>query len=84
MADEFAKGLGIAATAGLAWMTLSGWYTTPGFEETQLIGEVPTGLDMYGNLALILREATFWLAIFGMVFFWVVIPAVRQIRQSRA
>ncbi|WP_458187364.1 DUF7314 family protein [Haladaptatus sp. NG-WS-4] len=84
MADEFAKGLGIATAAGLAWMVLSGWYTTPGFEDTQLIGEIPGSLDMYGNLAIILREAFFWFAIFGMIFFWVIVPGVRQIRQARS
>lgn len=84
MADEFAKGLGIAATGGLVWMVLSGWYTTPGFEDTQLIGEIPGSLDMYGNLAILLREAFFWFTILGMLFFWVVIPAIHQIQESRA
>ncbi|WP_266076761.1 DUF7314 family protein [Haladaptatus caseinilyticus] len=84
MADEFAKGLGIATTAGLAWMVLSGWYTTPGFEETQLLGEIPGGLDMYGNLAIMLREVFFWFAILAMLFFWVLIPGMRQLRQARS
>ncbi|GAA0202100.1 hypothetical protein SAMN05421858_1066 [Haladaptatus litoreus] len=83
MADEFIKGLSIATCAGFAWMVLSGWYTTPGFEDTQLIGEVPTGLDMYGSLAIILREAFFWFAILGMLFFWVIIPGIRQLRLAR-
>ncbi|WP_440008835.1 DUF7314 family protein [Halomicrococcus sp. SG-WS-1] len=84
MADEFAKGLGIATTAGLAWMVISGWYTTPGFEDTQLIGEVPEGLGLYGNLAIVLREVFFWLAIFGMLLFWVVIPAFQKAREEYA
>ncbi|WP_227354987.1 DUF7314 family protein [Haladaptatus salinisoli] len=83
MADEFAKGLGIATTAGLAWMVLSGWYTTPGFEDTQLIGEVPGNLDMYGSFAILLREAFFWFAISAMVFFWVLVPAMRKFQQAR-
>ena len=48
MADEFMKGFGIFASAGLAWMILSGWFTTPGFETTQLIAPVPeTAVDAY-------------------------------------
>ena len=84
MADEFAKGLGIATTAGLGWMVLSGWYTTPGFEDTQLIGDIPTGLGTYGTLAIELREVLFWLTIFSMLLFWVVIPGVRKARQAYA
>ncbi len=80
MADEFVKGLGIATAAGLGWMVLSGWYTTPGFEEAQLIGEAPETLDVYGQLALLSREALFWFAVLGALTFWVVIPAVNQLR----
>lgn len=84
MADEFAKGLGIATTAGLAWMVLSGWYTTPGFEDTQLLGEIPGNLDMYGSLAILLREAFFWFAILSMVFFWIIVPTMNKVRRARS
>lgn len=82
MADEFIKGLGIATIAGFGWMILSGWYTTPGFAETQLVGPAPENLDAYGELALFFREGLFWFMVLGAITFWVVIPAVKQLRQS--
>lgn len=83
MADEFAKGLGIATTAGLGWMVLSGWFTTPGFEEAQLVGEVSIeNPDVYAQLALVAREALFWFAILGILVFWVLIPGIREIRRA--
>lgn len=82
MADEFAKGFGILTVAGLGWMILSGWYTTPGFEDTQLIGEPPASLDAFGELALVTREALFWFAVIGALTFWVVIPGIRQLRNA--
>ena len=80
MADEFAKGLGILTVAGLAWMVLSGWYTTTSFEEGQLFGAPPENPDFYGQLALFLRDVFFWFAIIGALTFWVVIPAVNEAR----
>jgi hypothetical protein len=82
MADEFLKGLAIATTAGFGWMVLSGWYTTPGFEDTQLVGEVPSSVDIYGELALISREALFWFMVLGALTFWVVIPGLNQVRST--
>jgi hypothetical protein len=83
MADEFAKGLAILSVAGLAWMTLAGWYQTPGFEETQLFGEMhlenPT---VYDQIGLVLMDAMFWFAIVGALTFWVVIPAVDEARTA--
>ena len=84
MADEFVKGLGIVSVAGLGWMTLSGWYTTPGFEDVQLIGEAPETVDAFGELALLSREALFWFMVLGALTFWVVLPAVNQLRASLA
>ena len=83
MADEFAKGLGIFTAGGLVWMVLSGWYTTPGFEDTQLLGEIPGNLDTYGQAAILLREAMFWFTVLGALTFWVVIPAFQQFRETR-
>lgn len=80
MADEFAKGLGILTTAGLAWMVLSGWYTTASFEEGQLLAAPPENPDFYGQLALFLREGLFWFAILGALTFWVVVPAINEAR----
>lgn len=82
MADEFAKGFGILTGGGLAWMVLSGWYTTPSFEGVQLLGEVPTDLGTYGQAAIVLREALFWFTILGVVTFWVVLPALDQLREA--
>lgn len=82
MADEFAKGLGILTGGGLIWMVLSGWFTTPGFEDTQLIGEIPENLDAYGQAAILLREGLFWFIILGVLTFWVIIPAFQQLRKA--
>lgn len=84
MADEFVKGLGIVTTAGLGWMILSGWYTTPGFEDTQLVGEAPGTVDIYGELALVSREALFWFMVLGALTFWVIIPGINQLRDAVA
>ncbi|MFC6732222.1 MULTISPECIES: hypothetical protein [unclassified Haladaptatus] len=84
MADEFAKGLGIFTGAGLLWMVLAGWYNTPHFEGAQLVGPTPEELDLYGTMAVYLRDAFFWFAILGALTFWVIIPAVNQYRASRA
>ncbi|HET7323610.1 MAG TPA: hypothetical protein VFJ06_04700 [Halococcus sp.] len=82
MSDEFAKGL-VALCGGMfGWMIFSGWYTTEGFESTQLIAPRPENVDIYGTLALILREALFWFAIFGALTFWVIIPALKQARAA--
>jgi hypothetical protein len=82
MADEFIKGLAVLTGGGLLWMVLSGWYTTAGFESTQLMAEVPTGLGAYGQAALVLRDALFWFIIVGVLTFWVVIPAFQQLRKA--
>ncbi|WP_128477897.1 DUF7314 family protein [Halorussus pelagicus] len=82
MADEFIKGFGILTGGGLVWMVLSGWYTTPGFEDTQLLGEIPGNLDMYGQAAIMLREAMMWFTILGVLTFWVVLPALDQLREA--
>ena len=82
MADEFIKGLAIATGGGLIWMVLSGWFTTPGFEDAQLWGAIPEGLDTYGQAAIMLREALGWFIILGILTFWVVIPAVERFRKA--
>jgi hypothetical protein len=87
MADEFAKGLGILTTAGLAWMVLAGWFNTSveSFETTgpplQLAGPNPEDPTFYVEVALLLKEALFWFAIFGALTFWLVIPAAREARE---
>lgn len=80
MADEFVKGFGLLTGAGLVWMVLAGWYRTPGFEEAQLYGEIPSNLDVYDQLAVNLMEIMFWLALFGALFFWIGIPVGRQLK----
>lgn len=84
MADEFIKGLTVAVVGGLGWMVLSGWYTTPGFETTQLVGAPPANPDTYGQIALLLRDVFFWFAILGALVFWVVIPAINRYRGTTA
>lgn len=80
MADEFVKGFGLLTGAGLVWMVLAGWYRTPGFEDEQLIGEVPAELTAYDQIAVTMMEAMFWLAIFGALVFWIGIPVGREVR----
>lgn len=84
MADEFIKGLGIAVTAGLGWVTLAGWFNTPSFEGEQLIGAAPENPDVYAQIALAVKEALFWFAIFAMLVFWVIIPAINHVRGDTA
>ncbi|WP_232688108.1 DUF7314 family protein [Halobacterium zhouii] len=79
MADEFAKGLGLLTGAGLIWMVLAGWYRTPSFSGKQLIAPVPSNLTMYDQLAVQLMYTMFWLALFGALFFWVVVPVGREL-----
>lgn len=83
MSDEFAKGL-VALCGGLfGWLVLSGWYNTESFESTsQLIAPSPELGSLYGPIALTLREALFWFAVFGALTFWVVIPAAKQARAA--
>ena len=82
MADEFAKGFGILVTAGLGWLTLAGWYNTPGFEDTQLIAPDPAAGNFYDTVAILLKDGLFWFAILGALTFWIVIPAIRQAREA--
>jgi hypothetical protein len=83
MADEFAKGLGIATAAGLAWMVLAGWYKTPSFTSNrQMFEPAPETLDVYGQLAIVLHDAMFVFMILGPLTFWVLLPAVREVRAS--
>jgi hypothetical protein len=85
MADEFAKGLFVFTGGLLAWLVLSGWYTTESFEEGQLVADVQVSqIDLYGTIALTLREALFWFAIVGALTFWVLIPAAREARNAWA
>ena len=86
MSDEFAKGFGILVTAGLGWMVLAGWYNTPGFEGKQLTGANPSPevLGTYGELAILLKDALFWFAVFGALTFWVVIPLIEEARTAMA
>jgi hypothetical protein len=86
MADEFAKGLGIATAGGLAWMVLAGWYNTPSFESgSQMLDPTtPEKLDIYGQMAVVLRDAFLVFAILGPVVFWFLIPAVREARAAMA
>lgn len=84
MADEFIKGMGILTAGGLAWMTLAGWYNTPAFDSPrQLIEPTPENLDIYGQLAVALRDVFLVFAIVGALAFWVGVPALRQLRQYR-
>lgn len=83
MADEFAKGLGIASAGGLAWMVLAGWYNTPEFfSESQMLDPTPENLDVYGQLSVVLRDAFLVFALLGMLTFWFLLPAYREFRAA--
>lgn len=86
MADEFAKGLGILTAGGLAWMVLAGWYNTPSFESTSqmLDPTTPEALDVYGQMAVVLRDAMLVFALLGAVTFWFLLPAFREVRAARS
>jgi hypothetical protein len=85
MADEFIKGLSLFTGAGLAWLTLAGWYRTSSFESTQQLVE-PVTIDLanatvFNTLGVVLMDVFFWLALLGPLAFWVLIPAGRQTRK---
>lgn len=82
MADEFMKGLVIFVTAGLGWMVVAGWYKTPSFQGPQLLGEYPESPDVFTQIAIILGEGLFYFAIFGLLAFWVLIPAINEARRA--
>jgi hypothetical protein len=84
MSDEFAKGFGILVTAGVGWMILAGWYNTPSFEGQQLTGANPETVEGFAQLAILLKDALFWFAIFGALTFWVVIPLIDEARTAMA
>lgn len=83
MADEFAKGLGILTGGGVVWMAISAWLTTEGFGGTQLIEAPPKDPGTYAALALLVRDVTTWFIVFGVLAFWVVIPALRELNTWR-
>jgi hypothetical protein len=84
MSDEFAKGFGIFVTAGVGWMILAGWYNTPSFEGKQLTGANPETVEGFAQIAILLKDALFWFAIFGALTFWVVIPLIEEARTAMA
>ncbi|UIP00855.1 hypothetical protein Hbl1158_05725 [Halobaculum sp. CBA1158] len=83
MADEFIKGMGLFAGAGLAWMVLAGWYRTPSFESPrQLIAAPPEPNTVFDAIGIFLNDVFFWTAIVGAITFWLLIPAINEIRDS--
>ncbi|WP_267642918.1 DUF7314 family protein [Haloarchaeobius amylolyticus] len=84
MADEFGKGLAIGTGAGLIWMVLAGWYNTPSFEGAQLTGPGPENPGAYDALGVMVKNGLFWFAVLGMLTFWVVIPAARELQGQLA
>lgn len=84
MGDEFIKGLAALTGGLLGWMVFAGWYNTGGFESRQLTAPGPESVELYGTIALVLKETLFWFAIVGALTFWVLIPAGRQARAAWA
>jgi hypothetical protein len=83
MADEFIKGFTILTGGMLGWMVLAGWYNTPTFTK-QFSAPAPEELKMLGELAIVLKSGLLWFAVIGALVFWVVIPAAREMKKSRA
>ena len=81
MADEFAKGFAILTGGGMVWMAISAWLTTESFEGRQLLAAPPEDPGTYAELALLVRDVTTWFIIFGVLTFWVAIPAARELRK---
>lgn len=84
MADEFMKGFTILMSSALGWMVIAGWYNTPSFTENQLSAAAPENLQMLDQLALTFKTGLLWFAILGVLTFWVLIPAGRELRKSMA
>jgi hypothetical protein len=84
MADEFMKGLGVLTGAGLVWMVIAGWYNTPAFDGPQLVGSAPESLATLDQFALLLKDVMAVVAIGGVLLFWVVLPAVSEMRERLA
>ncbi|MGM0592025.1 MAG: DUF7314 family protein [Halobacteriota archaeon] len=84
MADEFIKGLGIFTGAGLAWVVLAGWYRTSSFESTKQLVEPVTiqGGDLFNTIGITTMEVMFWFALLGPLAFWVILPAINQVRTA--
>jgi hypothetical protein len=80
MADEFAKGLGILTGGGMIWIAISTWLTTESFAGTQLVAPPPEDPGTYAQLLLTLRDVTAWFMIFGVVAFWILIPAFQELQ----
>jgi hypothetical protein len=84
MADEFIKGFGIFVTSMLGWLIIAATFNTPSFEGTQLTAPNPSTNDVYIQIALILKDALFWVGVLGALTFWVVIPAIEEARRALA
>ncbi|MFC6836251.1 DUF7314 family protein [Halomarina ordinaria] len=84
MADEFIKGLTALIVGLFGWLTFAGWYRTPSFSGAQLVGPLPEDPNVYDQIGLVLMDAMFYFAILGALTFWVIIPAIRQIRLARS
>jgi len=83
MADEFMKGLALFSLGGLGLIVFGGWYRTPSFENiVQLVNEPQEIETVYDQIGLFAGDVMFWLMIVGPLTFWVLIPAVRQLRSS--
>lgn len=85
MADDFVKGLTLFTLGGLGWIVFGGWYRTPSYYVvSQLVNEAEGVNTVYDEVGLLAGDAFFWLMILGSLTFWVLIPATREFRRSRA
>jgi hypothetical protein len=81
MADEFIKGFTLFTLGGLGWLTFGGWYRTPSYYDiVQLVNPAEGVNTAYGEIGLVVGDASFWLMILGALTFWVFIPLSRQLR----
>lgn len=85
MADEFMKGFALSMLGALGWFFFAGWYRTPEYYAVrQLIVDAPEPENIYDAIAIFGGDVFFWLMLLGPLTYWVLIPAAREFRRSRA
>lgn len=83
MTDDFIKGLSLFTLGALGWITFAGWYRTPSYFEVAQLVAAPEGVDTaFGELGVLAGDVFFYLMLIGPFVFWLLIPAVRQYRNS--
>lgn len=84
MADEFMKGLGLFTIGALGWFTFAGWYRVPTYSQVaQLTVPASEPNGVYDAVSILAGDVFAFIAIFGVLTFWVLIPVARELLDSR-